>query len=79
MESRMQRHLSTGSTLISALLARDRPARPARRADLAFLFGIAGPPSSPRKDARGHRGSRSGHSLGALIQIIARSHADMVE
>ncbi|MBB2164905.1 hypothetical protein HLH26_10205 [Gluconacetobacter sp. 1b LMG 1731] len=82
----MQRHLSTGSTLISSLLAYDRN----------------GPSSSPRRDRAGNPpdhpaparlpslpprpnpsrtplGSRSGHPLGALIQIIAQGHADMME
>ncbi|GBQ97284.1 hypothetical protein GLI01_27170 [Gluconacetobacter liquefaciens] len=82
----MQRHLSTGSTLISALLAHDRnghSSSPRRnRAGNPPDHTVPGrlPSPSPRPHpARTPLGSRSGHPLGALIQIIAQGHADMME
>ncbi|MBB2205772.1 hypothetical protein [Gluconacetobacter takamatsuzukensis] len=77
----MQRHLSTGSTLISALLAHDRPGRahPGRNHADPAPFGFPRPPAPRGEAPGGRRGSRSGHPLGALIQIIAQGHADMME
>ncbi|MFW7269730.1 hypothetical protein ACMAUO_17540 [Gluconacetobacter sp. Hr-1-5] len=81
----MQRHLSTGSSLIAALLAHDRTGRSCPRRDRA-----GNPPDHTTPDrhpspspwphpSRTPLGSRSGHPLGALIQIIAQGHADMME
>lgn len=79
----MQRHLSTGSTLISALLAHDRPSRAhpgrGRASGQPTHFSFPEPASPPGEPAHGRRGSRSGHHLGTLIQIIAQGHADMME
>ncbi|GAA4475756.1 hypothetical protein [Gluconacetobacter asukensis] len=81
----MQRHLSTGSTLISALLAHDRTGRPSPRRDRAgnqpdrTVFDRPLSPSPWPDPTRTPLESRSGHRLGALIQIIAQGHADMME
>ncbi|MBB2169113.1 hypothetical protein HLH36_12220 [Gluconacetobacter aggeris] len=69
----MQRHLSTGSTLISSLLAHDRTSRPSPRRDRPLSPSPWPDPTRPPLE------SRSGHRLGALIQIIAQGHADMME